>query len=142
MEVGGYAMKKQSVWRVILIITSGIAFIVIPLLFWLISMVKNDTTGIVAEEDIWVTHVGLFIVIQIFIVSALIRTSKGLLIAAGAVSILTSLLYLHFVLAFIFTSVHNIGILFLVSTVCNIVVGLLALILRFFWQNKQSVRLI
>jgi hypothetical protein len=135
-------MKKESVWRRFLIITSGFAFLVIPILFWLMYLVKKDTSGIVAEEDIWVTHVGIFIVIQIFIVSALIRTSKGLLVAAGIVSILSGLLYLHFALAFIFTSVHNMGILFYVSAGSNIVAGLLALILRFFWQNKQSVRLI
>ena len=135
-------MIKKSVWRRVLIITSGFAFLVIPLLVWLMFLVKKDTSGIVAEEDIWVTHVGIFIVIQIFIVSALIRTFKGLLIAAGIVSILSGLLFLHFALAFIFTSVHNMGILFFVSTGCNLVVGLLALILRISWQNKQSVRLI
>jgi len=134
-------MIKESAWRRTLIITSGFAFLVIPLLFWIMFMVKNDTTGIVAEQDIWVTHVGILIVIQIFVVSALIRTSKGLLIAAGAVSILSGLLFLYFALAFIYTSVHNMGILFFVSTGCNVVVGLLALILRISWQNKQSVRL-
>jgi len=133
-------MISDDVWRRILIITSGFAFLVIPLLIWLMFFVKKDNTGIVAEEDIWVTHIGLFIVIQIFIVSALIRTSKGLMIAACIVSILSGLLYLHFALAFIFTSVHNMGILFFVSTGCNIVGGLLALILRIVWHNKPSVR--
>ena len=135
-------MIKDIVWRRFLIITSGFAFLVIPPLIWIIFLINNDTTGISAEEDIWVTHVGLFIVIQIFIFSALIRTSKGLLIAACIVSILSGLLYLHFGLAFIFTSVHNMGILFFVSTGCNFVAGLLALILRILWHNKQSVRLI
>jgi len=135
-------MTKESVWRRILYIASGFAFLVIPLLFWLMYLVKKDTTGIVAEQDIWVTHVGILIVIQIFVVSALIRTSKGLLIAAGIVSILSGLLYLHFALAFIFTSVHNMGILFFISTGGNIVAGLFALILRYLWKDKQSVRLI
>ena len=135
-------MKNEIVWRRFLIIASGFAFLVIPLLVWIMFLIKNDTTGISAEEDIWVTHVGLFIVIQIFILSALIRTSKGLLIASGIVSVLSGLLYLHFALAFIFTEVHNMGILFFVSAGCNFVTGLLALILRLFWQNKQSVRLI
>ena len=135
-------MKKNIVWRRFLIITSGFAFLVIPPLIWIMFLIKNDTTGISAKEDIWVTHIGLFIVIQIFIVSALIRTSKGLIFAASIVSILSGLLYLHFALAFIFTSVHNMGILFFVSTGCNIVSGLIALILRMLWHNKQSVRLI
>ncbi|HSO88558.1 MAG TPA: hypothetical protein VLQ91_18540 [Draconibacterium sp.] len=75
-------MKKETVWRRLLIFTSGIAFLVIPLLIWILILVKKDTTGISAEEDICVTHVGLFAVTQIFIFSALIRTSKGLLIAS------------------------------------------------------------
>jgi hypothetical protein len=141
-QKGGFTMLKQIVWRRFLIITSGIGFLVIPILFWIMYLVKKDSTGIVAEEDIWVTHVGLFVVIQIFIFSALIRTSKGLLIAAGIVSILSGLLYLHFALAFIFTGVHKIGILFFISTGCNSITGLLALILRILWKDKQSVRLI
>jgi hypothetical protein len=135
-------MTKERAWRRILIFTSGFAFLVVPLLFWLMYLVKKDVSRIVAEEDIWVTHVGIFVVIQIFIISALIRTSKGLLIAAGIVSILSGLLFLHFALAFIFTSVHHMGILFFISAGCNLVVGLLAVILRILWQNKQSVRLI
>jgi hypothetical protein len=135
-------MKKEIVWRRLLIMTSGIAFLVIPLLIWILILVKKDTTGISAEEDIWVTHVGLFAVTQIFIFSALIRTSKGLLIASGIVSLLSGLLYLHFAIAFIFTEVHNMGILFMVSAGCNFVIGLLALILRLSWQNSKSVRLI
>ena len=135
-------MTKESVWRRILYIASGFAFLVNPLLFWLMYLVKKDTSGIAAEVDIWLTHVAIFIVIQIFIVSALIRTSKGLLIAAGIASILTGLLFLYLAFAFIFTSGHNLGILFFVSTGCNIVTGLLALILRLLWQNKYSVRII
>ena len=135
-------MIKESVWRRILIIACGFAFLVIPLQFWVMYLVKKDTSGIVAEEDIWITHIGIFIVIQIFIVSALIRTSKGLLIAAGIVSILSGLLFMYFALTFIFTSVHNIGLLFFVFTGFNIVTGLLAVILRVFWQSKHSVRLI
>ena len=135
-------MKKEIVWRRFLIMASGFAFLAIPLLGWIMFLVKNDTTGISAEQDIWVTHVGLFIVIQIFIVSALIRTSKGLLIAAGIVSLLSGLLYLHFALAFIFTEVHKMGILFFVSAGCNFVAALFSLILRLLWQNKKSVRLI
>ena len=135
-------MIKESVWRRILYIASGFALLVIPVLFFLMYLVKNDTSGIAAEEDIWITHVGIFIVIQIFIVSALIRTSKGLLIAAGIVSLLTGLLFLYLALAFIFTSGHNMGILFFVCTGCNTVTGLLALILRILWNNKHSVRII
>lgn len=135
-------MKKVFVWRRLLIMTSGIAFLVIPLLIWIMILVKNDTTGISAEEDIWVTHIGLFAVSQIFIFSALIRTSKGLLIGAGIVALAASLLYLHFARAFIFTDVHNMGILFSICSGCNLVAGVFALILRLLWKNKQSVRLI
>lgn len=137
-----YVMKKNSVWRRMLIITSGLAFLVIPCLFWIMFLVKKDTSGIVAEEDIWVTHIGLFIVIQIFIVSALIRTSKGLLTAAGVISILSGLMYLYFALAFVFTIVHNLGVLFFISTGFNAVVGLFALTLRIKWQKGQSATLI
>lgn len=135
-------MKKVFVWRRLLIMTSGIAFLVIPLLIWIMILVKNDTTGISAEEDIWVTHIGLFAVSQIFIFSALIRTSKGLLIGAGIVALAASLVYLHFARAFIFTDVHNMGILFSICSGCNLVAGVFALILRLLWKNKQSVRLI
>lgn len=123
-------MKKVFVWRRLLIMTSGIAFLVIPLLIWIMILVKNDTTGISAEEDIWVTHIGLFAVSQIFIFSALIRTSKGLLIGAGIVALAASLVYLHFARAFIFTDVHNMGILFSICSGCNLVAGVFALILR------------
>ena len=135
-------MIKESVWRRILYMASGFALLVIPLLVWLMYLVKNDTSGIAAEMDIWVTHVGIFIDIQIFIVCALIRTSKGLPIAAGIVSILTGLLFLNLALGFIFTSGHNMGVLFIVCTACNTVAGLLALILRKLWNNKHSVRII
>jgi hypothetical protein len=135
-------MKKETVWRRLLIFTSGIAFLVIPLLIWILILVKKDTTGISAEEDIWVTHVGLFAVTQIFIFSALIRTSKGLLIASGIVSMLSGLLYLHLALVFIFTEVHNMGILFMVSAGCNFVVALFSLILRLLCTKINKLRLI
>jgi len=135
-------MIKENVWRRILYTASGFAFLVIPLLFLLMYLLKNGTSGISAEVEVSVTDFWILVVIQIFVVSALIRTSKGLLIASSIVSMLTGLLFLFLALPLIFTSWHNMGILFFVCTGCNTVAALLAVILRIFWNNKYSVGII
>ena len=132
-------MINEIVWRRMLCLSMGLIFVVAVIL--VILVIPPSTL-----PEMAVIPTLVIAIIHLLIVVALIwtirvnkrggRINKELLVAAGVIPIVLSLLILDGAFAYIDDpDMHGVGILLFICVGCDFVAGLLALIARYFRRS-------
>ena len=132
-------MINEIVWRRMLYLSMGLIFVVAVIL--VILVIPPSTL-----PEMAVIPTLVIAIIHLLIVVALIwtirvnkrggRINKELLVAAGVIPIVLSLLILDGAFAYIDDpDMHGVGILLFICVGCDFVAGLLALIARYFRRS-------
>ena len=129
-------MINETVWRRMLYLSIGLIFVVAVILaFVVIPPPTIPETAIIPASVIATFHL-LIIVALIWTINVDKRggrINKELLVAAGVIPIVFSLMSLDGAFAYINTpNLHSVGISLLICSGCDFVAGLLALIARYF----------